>query len=108
MVDRNLNDRIDFGKAVSFFAERKVCLQPQRLLIHLPNAKDVLDAGLRHFLGNSYRWLPEYDKVVDWLSDNEGQGYGQLWQGKDHHLLADTSLYPATLSSQNMFHLSGT
>ena len=54
MVDRNLNDRIDFGTAVSFFAERKVCLQPQRLHIHLPNAREVLDAGLRHFLGNSY------------------------------------------------------
>ena len=91
MVDRNLNDRIDFGTAVSFFEERKVCLQPQRLHIHLPNAREVLDAGLRHFLGNSFEWLPEYDKVVVL--------YGQLRQGKDHHLLADTSLHPATLSS---------
>ena len=85
MVDRNLNDRIDFGTAVSFFEERKVCLQPQRLHIHLPNAREVLDAGLRHFLGNSFEWLPEYDKVVDWLSDNKGQGLfcmGNCGRGK--------------------------
>lgn len=85
MVDRNLNDRIDFGKAVSFFAERKVYLQPQRLLIHLPNAKEILDAGLQHFLGSSYKWLPEYDNVADWLTDNNGQGLfcmGNCGRGK--------------------------
>ena len=51
MVDINSDNRIDFRAAVNFFAERKVCLQPQRLHIHLPNANKVLDAGLRHFLG---------------------------------------------------------
>ena len=52
MVDINSNDRIDFGTAVGFFAERKMCLQPQQLHIHLTNAKEVLDAGLQHFLGS--------------------------------------------------------
>lgn len=71
MVDMISDNRIDFKAAVNFFAERKVCLQPQRLHIRLPHAKEVLDAGLRHFLGSSYVWQPEYDKVADWLTDQQ-------------------------------------
>ena len=85
MVDINSDNRIDFRAAVNFFAERKVCLQPQRLHIRLPNAKEVLDAGLRHFLGCNYMWQPEYDKVVDWLTDNKGLGLfcmGNCGRGK--------------------------
>ena len=85
MVNNNFDNRIDFSKAVNFFTERKVCLQPQRLHFHLPNAKDVLDAGLRHFLGSSYTWQPESDKVADWLTDNKGIGLfcmGNCGRGK--------------------------
>lgn len=85
MVDINSDNRIDFRAAVNFFAERKVCLQPQRLHIRLPNAKEVLDAGLRHFLGRNYMWQPEYDKVADWLTDNKGLGLfcmGNCGRGK--------------------------
>ena len=79
------DNRIDFKAAVNFFAERKVCLQPQRLHIRLPHAKEVLDAGLRHFLGSGYVWQPEYDKVADWLTDNKGLGLfcmGNCGRGK--------------------------
>lgn len=85
MVNENTMGMVDFGKSVRLFAERNVYLQPQRLHIHLPNAKDILDAGLRHFLGNDYQWLPEYDKVADWLADNKGLGLfcmGNCGRGK--------------------------
>lgn len=49
MVNTNSNDMIDFSASVRNFAERKICLQPQRLQIHLPNAKEVMNAGLQHF-----------------------------------------------------------
>ena len=62
MVNTNSNDMIDFSASVRNFAERKICLQPQRLQIHLPNAKEVMNAGLQHFLGGDYKWQPEYDK----------------------------------------------
>ena len=74
MVNTNSHDVIDFSASVRNFAERKICLQPQRLHIHLPNAKEVLNAGLQHFLGDGYKWQPEYDKVADWLADNKGLG----------------------------------
>ena len=76
---------IDFSASVRNFAERKICLQPQRLQIHLPNAKEVLNAGLQHFLGGDYKWQPEYDKVADWLTDNKGLGLfcmGNCGRGK--------------------------
>ena len=74
MVNTKSNDMIDFSASVRNFAERKICLQPQRLQIHLSNAKEVLNAGLQHFLGGDYKWQPEYDKVADWLTDNKGLG----------------------------------
>ena len=55
MVNTNSNDMIDFSASVRNFAERKICLQPQRLQIHLPNAKEVMNAGLQHFLGGDYK-----------------------------------------------------
>ena len=47
MVNTNSNDMIDFSASVRNFAERKICLQPQRLQIHLPNAKEVVDRQQR-------------------------------------------------------------
>ena len=85
MVNTNSNDMIDFSASVRNFAERKICLQPQRLQIHLSNAKEVLNAGLQHFLGGDYKWQPEYDKVADWLTDNKGLGLfcmGNCGRGK--------------------------
>lgn len=85
MVDTNSYNKIDFRKSVINFAERKVYLQPQRLHICLPNAKEVLDAGLQYFLGRNYKWLNEYDMVADWLTDNKRLGLfcmGNCGRGK--------------------------
>ena len=40
----------------------------------LPNARERLANGLKHFLGDKAVWLPCYDKVADWLTDNKGRG----------------------------------
>ncbi len=42
--------------------------------IAIPNAKKRLEDGLRYFLGDDARWLPAYDQVAAWLSDNKGRG----------------------------------
>lgn len=65
--------------------ERRVFLQPDRLHISLPNAKETLDAGFRHFIGDNYTWQPEYDEIADWLTDNQGKGLfcmGNCGRGK--------------------------
>lgn len=42
--------------------------------ITIPNAKEHLKAGLQYYLGDKFQWLPAYDKVADWLTDNKGRG----------------------------------
>lgn len=40
----------------------------------IANARERLEKGLQHYLGDRARWLPCYDQVVEWLSDNKGRG----------------------------------
>ena len=47
---------------------------PERLHIAIPDAREQLMAGLQYYLGNEAQWLPCYDKVVEWLTDNKGRG----------------------------------
>ena len=47
---------------------------PRCLRLQIPQARDLLSAGLRYYLGDSAKWLPCYDEVAAWLSDNKGRG----------------------------------
>ena len=42
--------------------------------ISIQNARKRMEDGLRYFLGDSYKWLPAYDSVAEWLADNKGKG----------------------------------
>lgn len=42
--------------------------------ISVPDARERLEKGLRHYLGDRARWLPAYDRIARWLSDNKGRG----------------------------------
>lgn len=51
----------------------------------LPDADKVLMRGLAYAIGPTAQWLPEYDAVADWLSDNKGKGLmciGDCGRGK--------------------------
>lgn len=51
------------------FGERKIIPS-----ISIPKPKRILMEGLFHYLGGVPEWLPEYDYVVEWLSDNKRKG----------------------------------
>lgn len=56
-----------------------------RVYIKTPDAKSILARGIRHFCGDKAVWLPEYDHVANWLSDNKGLGLlcaGDCGRGK--------------------------
>jgi len=59
-----------------------------KISIQIPGAKDILKNAMEYFLGMEGKklvWLPEYDKVSDWLENNEGRGlflYGNCGTGK--------------------------
>lgn len=42
--------------------------------IRIPNAEATIRAGLNYFCGPNYAWLPAYDKVVQWCTDNHNRG----------------------------------
>lgn len=43
--------------------------------ISIMDARKRMEDGLRYFLGEGkYKWLPAYDRIADWLSDNKGRG----------------------------------
>lgn len=40
----------------------------------VPNARERMEKGLQHYLGDRAQWLPCYDEVANWLADNKGRG----------------------------------
>ena len=47
---------------------------PQTFHLAIPNAKDSLMNGLRAVIHQNVVWLPEYDKIAEWLSNNHKKG----------------------------------
>lgn len=75
----------------SIFSEMKMHgmkLPNDRVYFNISNSRDLLYSGLKYFIGKENKevvWLPEYEKVSEWLSDNKGRGlflYGTCGQGK--------------------------
>lgn len=59
--------------------------KPLQHHIAIPDARDKLMAGLRYYLGDDVVWLPAYDQIAEWLTDNKGRGllcYGGFGLGK--------------------------
>lgn len=59
-----------------------------KVMISIPNAKQVVHNALNYFIsieGKKAIWLPAYDRVAEWFTDNKGRGlflYGECGQGK--------------------------
>lgn len=54
---------------VELFGQKQ---EPPR--INVEKAKELIARGLRYFLDDKAKWLPEYDKLAEWLGDNQGKG----------------------------------
>lgn len=44
------------------------------LLLQFADAKNLLMAGLRHFIGDDAQWLQGYDDIAQWMADNQRKG----------------------------------
>lgn len=57
----------------------------KRIYISIPESEKWLKNAYSHFIGDSFKWIPEYDEIAGWLSDNEERGlflYGTYGRGK--------------------------
>lgn len=78
-------EQINFKQAVENLRHTGFSPIPDRVFISIPDAKGYLERGLAFFVGEGYTWLPEYEKVALWLSNNNGRGllcFGNCGRGK--------------------------
>lgn len=76
---------IDFSEQERSLYEAGAIIRSDAVRIAIDNAQDLLNRGLHHFLGDSAKWLQEYNQVADWLTDNRGKGLlciGNCGRGK--------------------------
>lgn len=77
-------EQIDFKRTIENLKETGFNPLPNLVNIAIPDAKRILWRGLNYFTEKA-EWLPEYEDIVSWLSDNEGRGllcYGNCGRGK--------------------------
>ena len=68
--------------------DRGMAVPKERFLTSIQDARRVLESALRYFIGLEKKtavWLPEYDEIAEWLSNNNGRGlfmFGNCGRGK--------------------------
>jgi DNA replication protein DnaC len=96
----------NFDEAVDAMRRHGMKLPNQPLSVRIPEAKRHLAEALTLFVGHegrTFQWLPEYDEVADWLTDNHGLGLmlqGNCGRGKT--LLCHYVIPYLLLTHQNM------
>ena len=65
---------MNFKLALQQLTDRGFNPYPPIPHIQVPHAKEALQDGLQYYLGTDYQWLPAYDKVAEWLTDNHQRG----------------------------------
>jgi len=71
---------IDFKKLKEQFNKRDELFH-----ITIPNAKNVIIHFWNNMVSKKIEWIPEYDEIAEWLTDNKGKGlflYGANGRGK--------------------------
>ena len=93
---------IDFRHAAERLKDFGFQLRPERVYIRISDAKVNLQNGLRFFIG-AHQWLPEYEEIVSWLTNNHGRGLlciGHLGRGKT--IICTKIIPPIIIDSCNL------
>ena len=78
-------ESINFKSALQNLNSVGFSPEPNLVHIHITESKKAILAGLTHFVGEKAQWQPEYEKVAEWLSNNDGRGLlclGSCGRGK--------------------------
>ena len=63
-----------FRQAIESNRLRDLDYDPQPVRVRIPEAKESLRNGLTSILHHELEWLPEYDEIANWLTDNNRKG----------------------------------
>ena len=74
MEYKGIQNEEDFRQGLDELSEIGFAPQRERIRISIPDAREQLLAGLRYYMGENAVWLPAYDDVAAWLTDNRGRG----------------------------------
>ena len=91
--------KIDFERAKAYLREAGAIVEPDKVYIRIPDARQLIFDGIKSFVGDGATWVKEYDEVASWLTDNEGKGLllmGNCGRGKS--LLA-TKVLPLLINT---------
>lgn len=67
-------EHIDFKAAIERLRDTTYKPLPDKVQISVPNAGAHLKGGLKYFCGDNSKWNADYEKIVQWLTDNKGKG----------------------------------
>lgn len=79
---------MDYSNILAQMSKEGFSAPVRRFTFSLPNAKEELRNAMTcvaRSMGEQLLWLPEYDEVAAWLSDNKGKGlllFGSCGRGK--------------------------
>lgn len=66
--------KINFKATIDRLSDTTYKPLPDKVQISVPNAETHLKGGLNYFCGDTAKWNPDYEKIVQWLTDNKGKG----------------------------------
>lgn len=77
--------QINFQQAIECLKDTGFSPMPDTVQISIPYARNILWHGIKYFTRDKAKWLPEYEEVARWLTNNEGRGllcFGNCGRGK--------------------------
>ena len=67
-------EKIDFEKQIEYLRDTGYRPMPELVRVCIPDAQENLRKGIKMFCGNEAKWLPDYERIAEWLTDNKGRG----------------------------------
>ena len=71
----------------------------RKIYLEIERSREILEDAYRKVLGPSFVWLPEYEEIAKWMSNNGGKGlfmYGSHGRGKTTFL---RDIFPVFMDS---------
>lgn len=66
--------KIDFKTQIESLLDTGYKPVPKGVQISINDARSNLYSGLKYFCGENTKWMQDYERIAEWLTDNKGRG----------------------------------